>query len=365
MKRFLLASVFALVAAGAFVGCSDDEGNEPIPATAVSLDVTERTLDLGETLQLTATPAPANTTDPVVWSSDATTVATVSGTGLVKGVAKGTATIQAVCGNVSATCVVEVIDTYQEYDVISFEASEGMLDINDKPVVLGDVEVVGGDAAGTHKNVFWAKPYVADYGQVDQYGSTYVDLPLFSTSDMNIWFGSYYSDGGSYKWDTWAGFVLSKNSNTTATSHNFINQFSVDAESGACSTETFAVAYYSSMSGYDSTTPTIEFTASPRKVAYLYMAPSTIFDTYYKYDPSAVKDRTFSYRITGSLKGSSTGTVDVTLVKNGEVKAGWVKVDLSSLGTVDKLTFTPYGIDPSTDFDPAYFCLDHIELVKE
>ena len=31
MKRFLLASVFALVAAGAFVGCSDDKDDAPVP----------------------------------------------------------------------------------------------------------------------------------------------------------------------------------------------------------------------------------------------------------------------------------------------------------------------------------------------
>lgn len=366
MKRILLASAVALMASMVFVGCSDDdkEGTAQVPATGVSLDVTEQTLDIGQTLQLTATPAPVNTTDRVVWRSDKESVATVSETGVVKAVAAGTATVEAVCGTVSASCVVRVIDPYQEYDVISFETSEGLMDINGELLVLGDVEVVGGDAAATHKNVFWGKSYVSIYGQQDQYGSTYIDLPLFGTPDDNVWFGSYYSDGGSSKWDTWAGFVLSQNCNTTATSFDFANQFSVYAESGACSTETFAVAYYSSMSGYLHTTPTIEF-ISPRKVAYLYMAPSTLLDTYYKYDSSAVKDRTFSYRITGSLDNASTGTVDVTLVKNGTVEAGWVKVDLSSLGSVDKLTFTPQGIDPSKDFDPAYFCLDHIELVKE
>lgn len=57
--------------------------------------------------------------------------------------------------------------------------------------------------------------------------------------------------------------------------------------------------------------------------------------------------------------------MDVTLVKNSTVEAGWVKVDLSALGQVDKLTFAPEGINPNVDFDPVYFCLDEIALVKE
>ena len=111
--------------------------------------------------------------------------------------------------------------------------------------------------------------------------------------------------------------------------------------------------------------PVIEFAKTPRTVAYLYMAPSTMLDSYYKYDLTAARDRTFGFRITGSLNGESTGTVDVTLVKNSTVEAGWVKVDLSALGQVDKLTFAPEGINPNVDFDPVYFCLDEIALVKE
>ena len=185
-----------------------------------------------------------------------------------------------------------------EYDVISFEPSEHMVDVNGELVTLGDVEVVGGDAAATHHHVYWGKPYVDVYGQLGQYGDTYLDLPLFSTADENIWFGSYYTDSGSYKWDTWAGFVLSQNYNTTATSHDYANQFAVYAGSGANSSSTFAVSYSSSMSGYTYTTPTIEFAVKPRTVAYLYMAPSTIPDSYHNSDPIPVYDHTFSFRTT-------------------------------------------------------------------
>ena len=83
MKKLLL---FAF-AACALAACSDDDGDSRVPATAVVLDCTEKELAVGETLQLTATPAPANTTDDVVWSSDAEEFATVSESGLVTAVA--------------------------------------------------------------------------------------------------------------------------------------------------------------------------------------------------------------------------------------------------------------------------------------
>lgn len=136
MKKLLL---FAF-AACALAACSDDDGDSRVPATAVVLDYTEKELAVGETLQLTATPAPANTTDDVVWSSDAEEFATVSESGLVTAVAAGTAKISATYGSVSATCTVHVSEPDPEPDpdpnpdpepepsnLISFETSEGIL----------------------------------------------------------------------------------------------------------------------------------------------------------------------------------------------------------------------------------------------
>lgn len=66
MKHLLFAPAIALLAAMALVGCSDDNGGtDPrIPATSVVVDVTEQELHVGETLQLTATPMPANGVNP-------------------------------------------------------------------------------------------------------------------------------------------------------------------------------------------------------------------------------------------------------------------------------------------------------------
>ena len=79
----------------------------------ISLNQTSTTLNVGETLQLTATVSPTNATDKSVsWTSSNTNVATVSNTGLVTAVAAGTATITCKAhdgSGVTATCSVTVI----------------------------------------------------------------------------------------------------------------------------------------------------------------------------------------------------------------------------------------------------------------
>jgi hypothetical protein len=79
----------------------------------ISLNQTSTTLNVGETLQLTATVSPTNATDKSVsWTSSNTNVATVSNTGLVTAVAAGSATITCKAhdgSGVTATCSVTVI----------------------------------------------------------------------------------------------------------------------------------------------------------------------------------------------------------------------------------------------------------------
>ena len=80
---------------------------EAVPATSVTLDKTELTLKPTEKTVLTATVAPENTTDTLVWTSSDETVATVKD-GTVTAKKAGTATITATCGSVKAECAVTV-----------------------------------------------------------------------------------------------------------------------------------------------------------------------------------------------------------------------------------------------------------------
>lgn len=69
------------------------------------------TVEVDETVQLSASITPNGATGTITWSSSADTTATVDQTGLVTGVEAGSATITASCGGYSDTCVVTVTDT--------------------------------------------------------------------------------------------------------------------------------------------------------------------------------------------------------------------------------------------------------------
>ena len=95
----------------AFTACkSDDDGDDDVPVTGVSLDKTSAELDVGGTLTLTATVAPTNATNQnVSWSSSDENVATVEN-GTVTAKAVGTADIIVTTedGEKEAKCTVTV-----------------------------------------------------------------------------------------------------------------------------------------------------------------------------------------------------------------------------------------------------------------
>ncbi|MBN2280773.1 MAG: Ig-like domain-containing protein [Candidatus Marinimicrobia bacterium] len=84
---------------------------DEVNVNGISLDITQHTLNINETVQLTATIYPENATDQeIAWSTSDATIVTVSATGLVTGVSAGTAVITATTndGGITADCVITV-----------------------------------------------------------------------------------------------------------------------------------------------------------------------------------------------------------------------------------------------------------------
>lgn len=106
---------------GAEIEVTYTAGN--VAVTGVTLDKNTASIDIGDTTQLTATIAPSNATNQnVTWSTSNSSIATVSSTGLVTGVAAGTATITVTTadGNKTASCTVTVTQpTYVTYKLAS------------------------------------------------------------------------------------------------------------------------------------------------------------------------------------------------------------------------------------------------------
>ena len=83
---------------------------EEIPVAEVSLDLTELTLNIGESKTLTATVKPDDATyKAVAWISSNPAVAAVDDTGKVTALSAGTTVITAKAGEKSATCTVTVV----------------------------------------------------------------------------------------------------------------------------------------------------------------------------------------------------------------------------------------------------------------
>ena len=89
-------------------------GDPVIPVESITIDKTEMTLSIGETSAISATVHPDNATNKKVsWSSSDEAVATVSSSGVVTGVAVGSAiiTVRTSDGGKTATCSVTVKDS--------------------------------------------------------------------------------------------------------------------------------------------------------------------------------------------------------------------------------------------------------------
>jgi glucose/arabinose dehydrogenase len=108
------ALVSALVIAALMSGCGDDGGGnvEPTPVTSVTVAAPQATVQVGQSVQLTATARdPGNIVlegRSFEWSTSNGAVASVSATGLVTGVAPGPAEITATAEGVPGSIVITV-----------------------------------------------------------------------------------------------------------------------------------------------------------------------------------------------------------------------------------------------------------------
>ena len=103
---------------------------KPTEAASIKLDQTSVSIHVDESVTLTATILPENTTDKTIkWSSVDQSIATVDQNGKITGIAVGSTTITAQTGNIKATCSVTVKPT---------EVSSIKLDQTSVAIVIGE-----------------------------------------------------------------------------------------------------------------------------------------------------------------------------------------------------------------------------------
>ena len=139
-----------------------------VAVTGVTLSKTTASMTMGETLTLKATVTPDNATDSAVtWSSSDKTIATVSTSGKVKGVAAGTATITVTTANEkTAQCELTVKEADETETLVKYTVLDN-LNYRTEPNLESDtvqgvlskntvVEVVEGSSTKAD-NVTWYK----------------------------------------------------------------------------------------------------------------------------------------------------------------------------------------------------------------
>ena len=121
-RTTVIAAVSFIAAAAAFVACSDSvtppapdslspmlaKGGPPKTVKSVSVAPSSATIAIGGSAQLAATASPSGSATPFTWTSSNTAVAAVSTSGLVTGVAAGTATISASADGKTGTSAITV-----------------------------------------------------------------------------------------------------------------------------------------------------------------------------------------------------------------------------------------------------------------
>lgn len=143
----------------AFTACkSDDDGDDDVSVTGVSLDKESAELEVGGTLSLKAAIEPANATNQnVSWSSSDKNVATVDENGTVTAVAVGTTdiTVKTADGGKEAKCTVTVKKTAEgnvSVTGVSLDKTSAELEVGGTLALTKTIE----PANATNQNVSWS-----------------------------------------------------------------------------------------------------------------------------------------------------------------------------------------------------------------
>lgn len=207
--------------------------------------------------------------------------------------------------------------------------------------------------------------------------TTTVDFEGVALNASGIWNGSdlsgefisknsYLKNSYNSNWGSWSGFACSSNNDTITVGYG--NQYSVIAGAGAYNSTKFALTYSSA----SLTCPANSY--GNFKIKSLMLTNSTYSYLDMKngsaYSKKFVAGDWFKIIITGYLNDIKKGEVEYYLsdFRDGKtfLSNKWNKVDLSTIGKVDRVTFSfdssdkgSFGINT-----PTYACIDNIEFTQ-
>ncbi len=214
-----------------------------------------------------------------------------------------------------------------------------------------DVELLA--ESGGYSDILWGRELAEDNGD----GKSYYGI-LYSAAGAS--FGSLYGLDGGYEY--WGGFAFSSNYCLEDVA-DYSEQFSA----AAFGSGTFAVGYAFGPWNGEYGDPTIAF-EKPVTLVSVDVANDNKTYSYCRAMPKLDGGDDIWIRLTatGYRAGEAVQSVNIPLAEGGDVVADWTKVDLSSLGKIDKLVFTMSSND-ANDYGmlaPAYFCIDNLVIAQ-
>lgn len=115
-------------------------GDSVIEVTSVNLNTPTLELEIGEESQLTAIISPSNASDQkVIWGSSNVKIVSVTETGLVKGIAEGSATVTATAGGKQSTCSVTVTKAAIKAESISLDRTSLEIEVESVYTLIATV----------------------------------------------------------------------------------------------------------------------------------------------------------------------------------------------------------------------------------
>jgi acid phosphatase type 7 len=246
-RTTVIAAVTFIAAAAAFAACSDSvtppapdslspmfaKGGPPKNVKSVSIVPSSSTIAAGGTVQLVATANPSGSATSFTWASSNTAVATVSTSGLVTGVAAGSASVTATAGGKTGTSTIivqsapppgtQVLVGAGDIADCSLSGDEATAKLLDG--ISGTVFTLGDDAYPNGSATDFANCYAPTWGRHKARTMPAPGNHEYQTAGAAGYFGYFGSAAGdpttgyySYNLGDWHIVVLNSNSDCTTIS---------------------------------------------------------------------------------------------------------------------------------------------------
>ena len=144
---------------GASATCSITVNSSTIEPTSISLPAS-KTVKVGESFTMTYTLTPSNATTTLTWSSDDTNIATVSSSGVVKGIKAGTTKIRVKTANGKTDyCNVTVESNSKPKLMLTASPSGGLVSAGTTVTLTAITKVSVWENDGSHGEINWGGEY--------------------------------------------------------------------------------------------------------------------------------------------------------------------------------------------------------------